>query len=205
MVVAGRPIRVRQIPGIFPSNPKGDMLLLIALVLALLLGCLSSYGSRWQATSLWAGKALAPPESASAMPRGIQDALMQGPESWLGLVVPLLAVGTGVAAFWIAWWASLLVWFIYGLSWTLADRTFVPRTVDWYLLRLHNALANRAADYEKNNDALRADAALSIRESLWELYQIYQGSSILAPSMERARAAPLGEDYDLFADPDTKH
>ena len=165
-----------------------------------ILGCLSSYGSRWQATSLWAGKALAPADSVSAMPRGIQDALMHGPESWFGIAVPFTVICLGIASFWIAWWTPIALWFVYGLAWTLADRTFVPRSLDWYLLRFQNILANREADFAKRSDALRADATKSIRESLVDLYLIYQGSGVLAPSMERARSAPHGDDYDLLSD-----
>jgi hypothetical protein len=177
---------------------EGAMLMLVSAGVAALLGLLSPYGSRWQATSLWAGKAMAPPEAASSMPRGVQDALANGPESWLGIANPLLLIGAGALSFRFAWWGPIVVLFTYGAFWIIADRTITPRTVDWYLLRLHTTLANRAADYAKSGDVLRADAAVSVDNALLDLYRIYQTTGTPAPTMALARRAPLGDDYFLI-------
>lgn len=174
------------------------MWLAALVIIAIADGVASSYGSRFQATSLWAGKALAPPESADSAPRGVQDALLQGFESWLGIALPAIALATGVLAFRYAWWGSVVIYVAYGVAWVFADRKLMPKTVDWYLLRLHNTLANRAANYAKAGDALRADAALSIDSSLTDLYAIYMGTGVAAPTMKFARAVRNGDESSLL-------
>jgi hypothetical protein len=132
------------------------------------------------------------------MPRGVQDVFMHGPESWLGsVVVPVLIMATVAWAFLHAWWAIFVVWLVLGLTSVFAGRTFVPRTVDWYLLRLHNALANRQADFAKRNDHLRAEAAREVTEELQSLYQIYAGSGVAAPNMKQAQQTHHGDTLSL--------
>ena len=133
------------------------------------------------------------------MPRGIQDALADGWPSTVGLVVPLLPFVAAIVGFFYAWWFAFVAFFGAGLLSVLWGKTrFVPRTVDWYLTILAQHAQRRQADYQKSNDALRADAAEHIANVVQELRLLYLGTGIPAPTMEQAQAAPHGQEEYLL-------
>ncbi len=59
-------------------------------------------------------------------------------------------------------------------------------------------LMNRAADYAKNNDFIRADAAKELYNDLKELLPIYLDTSIQVPDTKTAKACPTGDKYYLY-------
>ena len=56
----------------------------------------------------------------------------------------------------------------------------------------------RAADYAKNNDFIRAEAAKELSDELKDLLPIYLDTSIEVPDTKTAKACPLGDKYYLY-------
>lgn len=175
------------------------MALWIALGFALVGGLLDPFASRLQATGLWAGKALAPPETASAFPRGIQDALTGGWPSMLPLAVTALPYTAAAIGFFHAWWAGLLALFTALLTGAIAGRTSIaPRTLDYYLAHLTGNAHRRSADYALKGDAQRAEIMKETAQELQGLLANYVGSGVPAPTLNEACRTPHGEpDYFL--------
>jgi hypothetical protein len=113
------------------------MLLWTALIIAIIAGLLHPFASRLHATGLWAGKALVPPEAASAYPQGIQDALTDGWPSILGLVVSLTPYLAAIIGFFHSWWAGIVAFLTAVFVQSIAGRTSIAsKSVDRYLALL---------------------------------------------------------------------
>lgn len=169
------------------------MWLWIAVAVAIGAGLLAPLGHRFQATTLWLGKALAPPEAADAAPRGLQDAVSHGWIANLGLsiaMLPFVAAGVGLLH---SWWAALGALAVAVIAAAVAERTSVaPRTLDWYLLQLLSAMQRREADYARRGDTLREEAASHMTDQLEEALSLYLDTGTAPPTMREARDAPYG-------------
>lgn len=176
------------------------MWLWLAIAIALVSGVLSAFGGRLQATGLWAGKVLTPPESATDLPRGLQDALTDGWPSTLGMISGLLPFAAGVLGFIHAWWAAILAFLVAMIASSVFQRSQVaPSNVDRYLLLLLGHAQRRHANFLARGDHLRASAAADLSEQLEALYFKYRGTGVPAPTIQMAQAAPFGEPDSLFA------
>lgn len=171
----------------------GHMWLWIALGVAVVSGLLFPLGSRLQATGLWVGKALVPPEAAGALPRGFQDAVTAGWPSWFCLGTTILSLGAIALGFLHSWWAALAACLTAVIVGSVVGETaLVPRTMDWYLARFYEHANRRACGYSMKGDLDRAAAAEQLAGRLGIILQMYLGSGVLAPTMTDARKAPYG-------------
>lgn len=170
------------------------MLLWVALGIGVIAGLLQPFAGRLHGTGLWAGKALVPPEAASAYPRGFQDAITDGWPSIFSAVatsIPYLAMLVG---FFYAWWAGIAAFFVAILVSSIAGLTSIAsRTVDRYLALLMEHAHRRSLGYAAKGDAERAKAAKELSEDLKGLFCLYLNSGVPAPTTREARAAPHGE------------
>jgi len=170
------------------------MLFILNIVVAIILGILSSIAGRLQATGLWAGKAMIPPEASSSQPRGLQDALTNGWPSTFSFIVSISILTTIIISIFYAWWGPILILFVILFTKSIAERTNVcPKNIDWYLLKLRDHALNRQANYARDKDTMRAEASKNLVSLLDILLQLYQNSKIPAPTMKIAKQAPYGE------------
>lgn len=170
------------------------MWLCIALFAALCHSLARPFADRLQDTSLWAGKALAPPETSNANPRGVQEALVAGWPSNLIFGATCVWVAAVVFGFLYAWWAGLVAFFAAAsLTGIMKAMPIASNRVERYLSVLHAHALQRAANYKTKGDDIRADAALGLADSLEELLKMYMGSGVLVPSSKLAKAAPFGD------------
>ena len=175
------------------------MCLWIALVVSLFSGLLQPFAGRLQATGLWAGKALVPPEAATSYPSGKRDALTKGWPSTVGLIVGLLPFAAVVIGLFHAWWAGILAFAvspcIAGIDDSLSRQrgiSIAPITLERYLVLLKEHIDKRSADYAVKGDLKLMEAAKSISVDLEELLKLYIGTGVPAPKMKQARSAPYG-------------
>lgn len=175
------------------------MWLWIALAVVVIVGLVRPFGSRLQATSLWAGKALAPPGSESSHPAGMQSAINDGWPSWIGLLTgigPFVAGGIGFVH---AWWAGVLALFGSLMLSEIVSRTsLVSPSVDRYLALFLDHANRRHADFVAEGDTLRADAAEELVSGLENLTTLYMGSGVPAPTIDVAQQAPHGDQQYLL-------
>jgi hypothetical protein len=175
------------------------MWLYVSLAASVIGGLAQPFCSRVQSTGLWVGKVLVPAETATAYPRGLQDAVTEGWPSWVGFgsaVFIFAAVGIG---FLHAWWTPVLAVPTFAVVTALADRIpSTPVALEWYLARLCEHANRRAANFSVSGDVRRAQAAEDLASSLDAILEIYIGTGVHAPSMREARRAPFGKpDYLL--------
>ena len=161
-------------------------------------GLSSAFGERLQATSLWAGKALCPPEMKDAAPRGLQSAINDGWPANVGCITSLLPLAAAAVGFLHKWWVGLAIlagWFL--INYLVSRTRLVPRSVDWYLLLFVNHANRRHANFVRDGDLLRAEAAEELSNGLQRLLDLYVGTGVLAPTITEARSAPMGDESYL--------
>lgn len=170
------------------------MWLWIALSLASFAGLLSPFTDRLYDTSLWAGRALTPPELATASPRGLQEAITAGWPSTLMFIISTLKISAVILGFCHTWWAGFVVYCASGCIVAIAKLTpIASRSLERYLMILLSHAVRRHADYSLKKDAIRAEAARDLIEGLTSLLEFYKGSGVPVPTAKQAKAAPCGD------------
>jgi hypothetical protein len=167
-------------------------LMAFTMAAAVVIGVIHAYSGQLLATTLWAGRAIAPPGSEAMMPTGFQDAITPPWQTRLTLVwivgyVALLIVG------------SLQLWYFGVVAVVVAlvafgvARVILPSRVAWCLRLIANSLANREADYQRDEDTARAEAAREMFSRIALLLERVASSGQRVPSMSEARATPMGQ------------
>jgi hypothetical protein len=162
------------------------MYLIILATFSLSAGILGAYTSRVQATTLWAGKILAGYEFSQQMPRGFQDAITPKSQTIRNLVVHLSFILILVFGSLQAWYLGIVALFAAYLTYMIAA-ILIPDDLEYYLLRLISKLDNREADYRKNNDVMRADAAHEMSVRLKDLLLEIHGKGMRVPLISDTR------------------
>jgi len=166
----------------------------ISICIALLAAVLQPLAQRFQATSLWAGRALTPLEHRPQVGSlGLQSAINEGWPSYFGLLGGILPVLAIILGFLHAWWLGPLVLLGWLIVTSFLEATIIPKDVEWYLSTFIAHMVRREANYARNRDFLRAKAAHDLAEELQELFDGYAGSGIPAPTMAIAKRTPFGD------------
>jgi len=86
---------------------------------------------------------------------------------------------------------------MYAVSTILGGLTKVlmTRSVSHYLPYLHHKMVNRAADYKRNNDAVRYEASESFCRDLEAIMAIYHDSRRKPPTRKQLKTIPYGDQY----------
>jgi hypothetical protein len=170
------------------------MALWVAIGIAIACGLSTPFGKRLHATGLWAGKAISPPDSAALLPNGMQDAVTDGWPSTVSLFVSIGPFIAAIVGFIHAWWAGLLAFAICFIVAGIAGRFGVAASsVDRYLLQLLAHAQRRYANFVRDNDTMRAEAAEHLTNELESLLDTYLGRHIPAPTFAIASSAPHGD------------
>lgn len=173
--------------------------LLIALGLALLTAILKPLGDGLFDTSMWVAKVLAPEdigenEDSKQFLKFQQAALMEGWLSNIPFIGSIFFFSSLIVAFFYHWWAPILIFFMTTFLGVLL-KLFWGRSVSHYLSLLYHKMAHRAADYTRDNDVVRADAAESYCTDLQELMAIYHDSRLRPPTPKQLKSVPWGDRY----------
>lgn len=168
-------------------------MLLIILLIALigLTAWLFAYTGKVQSTTLWAGRRIGEPEFESQHPKGFQDAITPKAQTTMNILVFILYFAILVIGSIIKWYVGVAGVVIALFSSVIIGR-FLSNDLERYLLSLINNMARREADYRKDNDTMRADAAHDMLERLSLLLKEIHGKEMAVPSMKEARQAPMG-------------
>jgi ABC-type multidrug transport system fused ATPase/permease subunit len=173
--------------------------LVIALGLALVYAVIKPLGDGLFDTSMWAAKLMAPTdigdnEDTKRFLRFGQAALMEG---WLSNV-PLISMAffyaSVIVAFFYHWWAAILMFF-FAVTLGVFTKLFWGGSVSYYMSFLHHKLVHRAANYKRDNDAERSEAAESMLRDLEEITSIYHGSRLRPPTPKQLKDVPYGDLY----------
>lgn len=103
------------------------------------------------------------------------------------LLYPAIVV-IGTLIVWYAGIAALLCTFLLQV---IVGR-FLSHDLEKYVLSLGTDMARREANYRKEGDEMRADAAKEMRERLEILVNEIHGKYLQVPSFREARSIPMG-------------
>jgi hypothetical protein len=165
-------------------------MILIAIV-ALLLAMVNGLSMRVQGSTLYAGRALAPPGSESLMPNGVQDAITPSWQTRLNMVWMLGVVALVVYGSFQRWYFGIIGFVIFMVGGTVAQ-AILPRALATYLRLIGNDLANREANFRKVGDGERADAAREFFDAIAALTMHAADTKQSAPSVREAQTTRFG-------------
>jgi len=173
--------------------------LLIALGLGLLSAVLKPLADGLFDTSMWVAKVLAPSEIdddeiSTRFLKVSQAALMEGWLSNVPFIASSFFFASLVIAFFYHWWAPILIFFLTTFVGVLL-KLFFGRSVSYYLSLLQHKMANRVADYKRDGDLERLDAAESYCKDLEDLMIMYQGARLRPPTPKQLKQIPFGDRY----------
>ena len=173
--------------------------LVIAFGLALLYAVVKPLGEGLFDTSMWAAKIMAPNgvddnEDTAQLLKFGQAALMEGWLSNVPLISMVFFYTSVIVAFFYHWWAAILMFF-FAITLGVFTKLFWGGSVSYYLSFLYHKLVHRAANYKRDNDTERSEAAESTLRDLEEIMSIYHGSRLRPPTPKQLRDMPHGDLY----------
>lgn len=133
-------------------------MLIILIVLICIAAAIGAYAGKMQATTLYVGMELAGAETRNIAPRGFQDAITPKYQTRLQGWNIVLLITIIVLAFFIEWYFPLIALVMYSIALAIAHK-FVPSKLVHYVAQIGSELRRRQADFAKENDVMRADAA----------------------------------------------
>lgn len=168
------------------------MLLLWLTTAALILICatISAYIGKLQAVTLWAGRRIYEPDFESQQSRGFQDAITPKLQTIMNAVVIALYIAIVVVGVLISWYVIIAAIPCYFLFHVIFSRLF-SNDLEKYVIFLGADVMRREADYRKEGDEMRADAAKEMCERLAILVNEIHGKCLQVPSFREARIAPM--------------
>jgi hypothetical protein len=173
-----------------------NIFLLTASVLALVYAVLKPLGDGLFDTSAWVAKMLTPPdadeESAQRLRKFGQAALMEGWLSNIPFIMSVVFFGAIILAFFYHWWAAIIIYFAATILGVLM-KLFWGRSVSYYLSFIHHKMVNRKANYKRDNDVERFEAADSYCTDLQRIMFLYDGLRLRPPTPKQLKDVPNGD------------
>lgn len=165
-----------------------NFLLAVCVLIVIFIG---AFAGKMQATTLWAGKRIAPFGMDAELPTGFQDAITPKIQDKFNTVLPISYIGTLVLGTFVTWYMGVLLLVIAFVLMSVVQR-FLPNTIEFYLKWIMHYMANKTADYAKENDKMRAEASDELFEKLGLVYEEIKGSGMKVPKFDEIKAMPLG-------------
>lgn len=161
------------------------MLVALVIIRSLIYG----FAGRMQIATLFIGKIISTDEVRTGLSNGFQDALTtKGQNIKNALMIPTYVLCI-IYGFYIKWPYGLAVLLLSPFL-TAACQSLMPSKVIYYLKYLLIFISNQEADFVKNDDFLRAEAAGYVRFQLTELLNHYKENDVNAklPTMTEANS-----------------
>ncbi|MDP4284285.1 MAG: hypothetical protein Q8891_07660 [Bacteroidota bacterium] len=179
------------------------MLLWIAIAIAIIYGFLKKFSDGLSDTSLWIAKIMMSEGDQNILEsKGLlkanQAVLMEGWPSNILFITYLLPIASIIIGFIYSWWGGIIMMLSVALCGSVAE-FFFRRPLTYYVLIYLSRMANRFADYKKNNDSVRADAIELFSDKIKEILTIYFGSGIGVPTSKKINENPYGDIYFLLS------
>ncbi len=173
------------------------MLLAIAIGLGLISIALAPLGEGLFDTSMWAAKMMLPPETgksenAEQVMKVTQASLMEGWLSNIPFLNGIATLSSIVVAGFCHWWLAI-VFYVVVIILKVFAKLFWTRQACHYLVFMYHKMANRAADYRRENDAVRFEAAEATLKDLEKIISIYDGTRLRPPTAKQLKEVPYGD------------
>jgi hypothetical protein len=167
------------------------MVLTLLVAVAVLVGAVWAYAGRMQCVTLWAGRAITRADMEAMLPTGAQDAITPPWQTRLNLVWMIGFLVFLIVGLLQVWYLGILG-VVVGLIARAIVEAFLPKQVAWYLRQITASLANREANYQRDGDVLRAEAAHEMFDRIALLLERAVSSNRRVPSIVEARSTPFG-------------
>lgn len=167
-------------------------LLAIQTIILLIHSLILAYAGRMQATTLYLGKKLAHPSTQKELPRGLQDAITPKIQDTLNTInifgwIILIILGT-----YIAWYIGIISLLAAVILQSLFQ-IFMPKNLEHYYLIIQYYMMNKIADYNRDKDTMRTEAAGEVLSNLVEIYENeIKGANTPVPSIIDVKRMPFG-------------
>ncbi len=148
--------------------------------------------SKMQSVTLWVGKKIAPQGLDKEVPNGFQDAITPESQNTGNIIIMASYLILLVSGSFLVWYGGILGLIVSLIISGLVGK-FYANKIGTYLLKLINSMSNKVADYKKNNDFDRANAAEEMLQKLQSLYVEIRDENIDIPSLKEVRAMKIGE------------
>lgn len=169
--------------------------LILLLVFTLLAVPIGSFSGKMQRVTLWAGKKIAPFGMDSEVPRGFQDAITPKIQDRLNTFFPVLLLLVLIVGSLRAWYLGIVA-VIAILVLVVIVQKFLPNKISFYLKIIIHYMDNRIADYAKQGDTMRSDAAKEMSEKLHNLYFNIKDRNLEIPDFKEIKSMPVGGSED---------
>lgn len=166
-----------------------NILLTVCVLIVIFVG---AFAGRMQAVTLWTGKKIAPFGMDAEVPTGFQDAITPKIQDKFNTILPISYIGVLVFGTFVAWYMGVLLLVVAFILMSVVQR-FLPNTIEFYLKWIMHYMANKTADYAKENDKMRAEASDELFEKLGVVYEKIKGSGLKVPDFSEIKAMPLGD------------
>lgn len=165
-----------------------DIALWLSITTVIFLG---AFASRMQATTLWAGKKIAPEGMDADMPRGFQDAITPKIQDTFNTILPICYLVILVSGSIKSWYLGVVLLLVAFIGMFIA-KTLISNKIKFYLKIINYYMANKTADYAKTGDVMRTEAAKDVSEKLQQLYFDIK-DDLLVPDLSEVKKRPLGK------------
>lgn len=164
------------------------IVLLVSSVAALGIG---PFIGRIQATTLWVGKKIAPEGTDEISPRGFQDAITPQFQNRLNILLFVCYFLVLVSGTLIKWYLGVPALIATMVFQSVTGR-FYPTKLSFYLKIITEDMHRRIADYTRDGDQMRADAAKEVAENLKSVYVMALSEDFPVPEITKARQVKNG-------------
>ena len=172
------------------------ILIILLSFFSLMIIIFDPFIKRLHATTLWAGKRISPTGLGSIgieLPRGIQDSITPRIQNILNIIItilsPILVVIFGtLIEFYLGITCLVVCYFLTNLTgklWSIK--------LNYYLNLTIISLENRRADFLKQRDLERANAATDVLDDLKNLFLKYGSQNLTVPDLKDIRRMSLGD------------
>lgn len=171
-----------------------EVLLWIGVAAIVLIG---PFAHRMQVATLWAGKIIAPKGMDKELPRGFQDAITPKIQDNFNTILNTSYLVVLVAGTIQAWYLGILSLFCSFMIVSVLQRLW-PRRITFYLKIIIFYMSHRIADYAKEKDHMRSDAAYDVWKKLGVLYLSIKDVDPVLPSFRETNKISLGGYGDKY-------
>lgn len=165
-----------------------NLLLIVGMLIVIFIG---AFAGKMQAVTLWAGKKIAPEGLEAELPTGLQDAITPKIQNTFNTLLPISYIGIIILGGFIKWYMGIVL-LILALIVMVIVKNFFPSKTNFYLKLIMHYMAHRQADFAKENDVMRADAAGDMYHKLENLYLETKDLDLRVPEFAEIKNMKLG-------------
>lgn len=167
------------------------ILLSVCVISSLFVIIIGAFAGNMQAVTLFLGRKLAPIGTEAISSRGIQDALTPRIQDRFNTYLPIAYLSILITGSLYKWFLGILCLVLSFIIMIFIKKIF-PQDLLFYTKIIFWDLTNREADYQKNGDIIRAEAAHSFSQSIASYMELLLIQNRPIPDFNEAKTTSFG-------------